>query len=112
MPDGRRHTFSQFGAGTLVETQRRPRTYLGPNVIIDPPAILREAEHLATLFGQKQTVSVGSHRATMASQTGVDPPYTVVRWQPSTGLWAEVSGSIDDELGRAERRAAADRIIV
>jgi adenylosuccinate synthase len=47
LPDGRRHTFSQFGAGSLAEVPAR--TYLGPNVIIDPPAILREAEHLAEL---------------------------------------------------------------
>src|SRR5439155_16622997 len=50
LPDGRRHTFSQFGAGTLAEgVSGRPRTYLGPNVVIDPPAIQREAEHLAEL---------------------------------------------------------------
>jgi adenylosuccinate synthase len=47
LPDGRRHTFAQFGAGTLAD--HRPRTYLGPNVIIDPPALLREAGHLAEL---------------------------------------------------------------
>ena len=35
LPDGRRHTFSQFGAGTLAG---RVRTYLGPGVVIDPPA--------------------------------------------------------------------------
>src|SRR3954453_16397383 len=51
LPDGRRHTFSQFGAGTLAEdaSRGRPRTDLGPNVVIDPPAIQREAEHLAEL---------------------------------------------------------------
>jgi adenylosuccinate synthase len=49
LPDGRRHTFSQFGAGTLVTQPCRPRTYLGPAVIIDPPALLREAAHLAEL---------------------------------------------------------------
>ncbi len=49
LPDGRRHTFSQFGAATLAELPGRPRTYLGPQVVIDPPAILREAEHLAEL---------------------------------------------------------------
>ncbi len=49
LPDGRRHTFSQFGAGTLARTERPPRTYLGPNVIIDPPALLREAAHLVEL---------------------------------------------------------------
>jgi adenylosuccinate synthase len=47
LPDGRRHTFSQFGAGTLAP--HRPRTYLGPDVVIDPPALLREARHLAEL---------------------------------------------------------------
>jgi adenylosuccinate synthase len=47
LPDGRRHTFSQFGAGTLAPN--RPRTYLGPNVVIDPPALVREAQHLAEL---------------------------------------------------------------
>ncbi len=46
LPDGRRHTFSQFGAGTLAAPVR---TYLGPNVIIDPPALLREARHLSEL---------------------------------------------------------------
>jgi adenylosuccinate synthase len=48
LPDGRRHTFSQFGAGTLAGPNQ-PRTYLGPNVIIDPLALMREARHLAEL---------------------------------------------------------------
>src|SRR5437764_3581458 len=45
LPDGRRHTFSQFGAGTLAGA----RTYLGPNVVIDPPAARREAAHLSEM---------------------------------------------------------------
>src|SRR6059058_5940908 len=49
LPDGRRHTFAQFGAGTLAAGLARPRTYLGPQVVIDPPALLREAQHLAEL---------------------------------------------------------------
>src|SRR5262249_13333908 len=49
LPAGRRHTFAQFGAGTLARPDRRVRTYLGPNVVIDPPALLREAAHLAEL---------------------------------------------------------------
>jgi adenylosuccinate synthase len=49
LPDGRRHVFSQFGAGTLARDTDRPRTYLGPNVVIDPPALLREAQHLSEL---------------------------------------------------------------
>src|SRR4051794_14130052 len=49
LPDGRRHTFSQFGAGTLALAPNHPRTVLGPNVIIDPPALAREAQHLSEL---------------------------------------------------------------
>jgi adenylosuccinate synthase len=49
LPDGRRHTFAQFGAGTLSRPVDPPRTYLGPNVIIDPPALAREAAHLVEL---------------------------------------------------------------
>jgi adenylosuccinate synthase len=49
LPDGRRHTFSQFGAGTLAAAPNHPRTYFGPNVIIDPRALVREARHLADL---------------------------------------------------------------
>jgi adenylosuccinate synthase len=45
LADGRRHTFAQFGAGTLECIP----TYLGPAVIIDPPAMRREARHLAEL---------------------------------------------------------------
>ena len=49
LPDGRRHTFSQFGAGTLANASDPPRTYLGPNVVIDPLALVREAGHLSEL---------------------------------------------------------------
>jgi adenylosuccinate synthase len=42
LPDGRRHTFSQFGAGTFAGA----RTYLGSRVIISPSALLPEARHL------------------------------------------------------------------
>jgi adenylosuccinate synthase len=48
LPDGRRHTFSQFGAGTLA-SPAPPRTHLGPRVVIDPLAILREAAHLSEM---------------------------------------------------------------
>lgn len=49
LPDGRRHTFSQFGAGTLATSADHPRTYLGPAVVIDPLALAREAQHLSEL---------------------------------------------------------------
>jgi adenylosuccinate synthase len=44
-PDGRHHTFSQFGAGTLAGAA----TLLTGDVLIEPYALLREAGHLARL---------------------------------------------------------------
>ena len=49
LSDGRRHTFAQFGAGTLARDSNPPRTYLAANVIIDPLALMREAHHLTDL---------------------------------------------------------------
>jgi adenylosuccinate synthase len=44
-PDGRSHTFAQFGSGTLAGVP----TYVGPDVIIEPLALQREAAHLAEI---------------------------------------------------------------
>ena len=45
-PDGRHHTFSQFGSGLF-----RPgtRSLLGEHMLIEPFAFFREAEHLAAI---------------------------------------------------------------
>ncbi len=48
LPDGRSHTFSQFGAGTLAGAA----TYLGPNMIIEPFAMERENLHLYEMIGK------------------------------------------------------------
>ncbi len=45
LSDGRRHTFSQFGAGTFAGA----RTFLGPRMIISPATMVPEADHLRTL---------------------------------------------------------------
>jgi len=45
LADGRRHTFSQFGAGTFAGA----KTYLGPRMIISPATMLPEARHLREL---------------------------------------------------------------
>jgi adenylosuccinate synthase len=45
LDDGRRHTFAQFGAGTLAGVPG----YLGPRVIISPLTMVPEAEHLREL---------------------------------------------------------------
>ena len=44
--DGRHHTFSQFGAGTLVPGVR---TFLSKHVVVHPTALLVEADHLARI---------------------------------------------------------------
>jgi adenylosuccinate synthase len=45
LPDGRRHTFSQFGAGTLAGA----KTWLGPRMIVSPATLVPEADHLRSL---------------------------------------------------------------
>jgi adenylosuccinate synthase len=45
-PDGRWHTFSQFGAGTLVPGVR---SYFSRHTLIDPLALANEAAHLTAL---------------------------------------------------------------
>ncbi|MEL6272635.1 MAG: adenylosuccinate synthetase, partial [Chloroflexota bacterium] len=43
-PDGRHHTFAQFGAGMFVPGVQ---TYLSRYMLIDPPAMLAEGDGLA-----------------------------------------------------------------
>src|SRR5258707_5943403 len=45
--DGRHHTFAQFGSGTL--SAPGTRTYLSRFMLVDPLALVGEAEHLARL---------------------------------------------------------------
>ncbi|WP_150242400.1 adenylosuccinate synthetase [Nocardiopsis quinghaiensis] len=47
-PDGRHHTFAQFGAGTLAPDGPVP-THLSRFVVVDPLALAAEAGHLAAL---------------------------------------------------------------
>jgi adenylosuccinate synthase len=45
LPDGRHHTFAQWGAGTFVGA----RTFLSRYMIVDPLAMVKEAEHLISV---------------------------------------------------------------
>ncbi len=45
LPNGDRHTFSQFGAGTFAGA----KTFLGPRMILSPATLPPEAEHLRAL---------------------------------------------------------------
>jgi len=44
-PEGKHHTFSQFGSGTLAGAG----TFLAADVVIEPLAMIKEAEHLQKL---------------------------------------------------------------
>lgn len=53
LPDGRHHTFSQFGSGSFnTETI----TYLTEDVIFDPVTILTESKHLQKVIGPNDPV--------------------------------------------------------
>jgi adenylosuccinate synthase len=52
-PDGGHHTFAQFGSGTLAGTP----TFLSRFTMVEPLALVAEAEHLATL-GVPQPLSL------------------------------------------------------
>jgi adenylosuccinate synthase len=57
LADGRRHTFSQFGAGTLAGA----RTYLGPRMIISPTTMVPEADHLSSLGAHDPWTTLTAH---------------------------------------------------
>jgi adenylosuccinate synthase len=69
-PDGRRHTFSQFGSGTFVPGTR---TLLSRSMLVEPYALLNEAAHLdrlgigsplaALLIDRRCTVITPVHQA-------------------------------------------------
>jgi len=78
------------------EPGRTDPTVVGrdPRVTI---ALARSTGGLTTLLGDKQPINIGTHRGQMVTQANTVPPLTIVRWQPGAGLWAEVSGEIDEK---------------
>lgn len=63
LPDGRRHVFSHFGAGTLAGAA----TYLGEAMIINPPAMRQEAKHLQELTGEDPFLKLLIHPSALVS---------------------------------------------
>lgn len=63
LPDGRRHTFSQLGSGTLSGVE----TYLGHQVIINPPAMSTEMNHLRSVFNIDATKMLTVHPKCLVS---------------------------------------------
>ena len=66
-PDGRHHTFSQFGSGTFVPGVK---TYLSKHVVIHPTALLVEGDRLVSL-GVRDTYS----RLRLSDQAIVITPF-------------------------------------
>lgn len=65
LPDGRRHTFSQFGAGTLAGAA----TFLGEQMIINPPALDKEAQHLVEMTGRDPFLKLAVHPRALVTTT-------------------------------------------
>lgn len=63
LPDGRRHAFSQFGAGTLAGAA----TFLGEQTIINLPAMRKEAEHLLEMTGEDPFLKLLVHPRALVS---------------------------------------------
>ncbi|MEL7360657.1 MAG: adenylosuccinate synthetase [Bacteroidota bacterium] len=66
-PDGRHHTFSQFGAGTFVPGVR---THLARHMLVSPAAMLAEAAHL-----DKVGVPDSFSRTTISAQSLIITPF-------------------------------------
>jgi hypothetical protein len=89
------------------------RVLVTPNIVperarsTDPTAVGRDSRvtivlarstgGLTALLGEKQAITIGIHHGQMVTQADTVPPLTIVRWLPGTGLWAEVSGQIDEK---------------
>ncbi len=63
LPDGRRHAFAQFGAGTLAGAA----TYLGEQMVINPPAMHKEARHLFEMTGDDPFLKLLIHPRALVS---------------------------------------------
>ncbi len=63
LPDGRRHAFAQFGAGTLAGAA----TYLGEQMVINPPAMHNEARHLLEITGDDPFLKLLIHPRALVS---------------------------------------------
>ena len=63
LPDGRRHAFAQFGAGALAGAA----TYLGEQMIINLPAMHKEAQHLLEMTGEDPFLKLLVHPRALVS---------------------------------------------
>lgn len=63
LPDGHRHAFAQFGAGTLAGAA----TYLGEQMVVNPPAMHKEARHLLEITGDDPFLKLLIHPRTLVS---------------------------------------------
>ena len=85
-PDGRHHTFSQFGSGTLFPTTT---TFLSKYMIVNPLALITENEGLKKI-GCKDALA----RLTIAQEALVTTPFHVAANRIKEGIYAEhLSGS-------------------
>lgn len=98
-PEGRRHTFAQFGAGTLVPGCR---THLSQHVLINPLNMLKELDHLKQL-GETDALQ----RTTIDVRSVVITP-----WHVATNRAREMARGADrhGSCGQGVGEARADQL--
>lgn len=100
-PDGRHHTFSQFGSGSFVPGVR---THLSRHMLINPLNMFREADHLLNLG-----------LADIWQRTSADPDALVITpWQRSANRLRELArgtqrhGSVGEGVGETVSDSLTD----
>jgi adenylosuccinate synthase len=93
LPDGRHHTFAQFGAGTL----RGVRTHLPRFVVVDPLALAAEAEHLERLGVRDPLSRLSVHRDALLAT----PEHRAANQAREIARGAERHGSCGMGVGEA-----------
>ncbi len=71
LDDGRTHTFAQWGAGTFAGAE----TYLGPQVVVDPVALVKERDALIKLKAVQYTFSSTKPAVTVHPDALLTNPY-------------------------------------
>jgi adenylosuccinate synthase len=95
--DGKHHTFSQFGSGTLAGVP----TYIDREVVIEPAALYNEAEHLKELGVKNPLERLRIHRGAII----VTPYHKAVNRLREIARGSERHGSCGMGVGEARKDA-------
>lgn len=94
LPDGRQHTFSQFGSGYFVPGVM---TYLSRHMLVEPFALFKEAERLRTVNGDEPFSRLVVDQDCLV----VTPFHWIVNRVKETARGADAHGSCGMGVGEA-----------